>query len=511
MRRPGHRHQLKQQLGVGVKGMFGRLTAVAIVVVICMVMLFSAPMTSNDNSPSDIDVKALWETAASDGWRPSSAPRSDWPPPPVETTGYLRVRCNGGLNQQRSAICNAVLAARIMNATLVLPELDANSFWHDDSGFRGIYDVEHFISTLRFDVKVVESIPEIHKKGKTKKIKAFQLRPPRDAPISWYTTVAMEKMKEHGAIYLTPFSHRLAEEIDNAEFQRLRCRVNYHALRFKPHIVELSTAIVNRLRTQGHFMSIHLRFEMDMLAFAGCLDIFTPEEQKILTKYRKENFAEKRLVYSERRAIGKCPLTPEEVGLILRAIGFDNSTRIYLAAGDLFGGERFMKPFRSLFPHLENHSTVDTSGELAKNNRGLLGSAVDYMVCLLSDVFMPTYDGPSNFANNLLGHRLYYGFRTTIRPDRKGLAPIFIDREKGHTKGFEEAVRRVMLKTNFGGPHKRISPESFYTNSWPECFCQKSALDPAHKCPRDDVLNILESRLEGEGINSSNETSLADR
>ncbi|XVE81316.1 hypothetical protein DITRI_Ditri15bG0054100 [Diplodiscus trichospermus] len=37
-------------------------------------------------------------------------------------------------------------------------------------------------------------------------------------------------MKEIGAIYLTPFSHRLAEEIDNPEYQRLRCRVNYHAL-----------------------------------------------------------------------------------------------------------------------------------------------------------------------------------------------------------------------------------------------------------------------------------------
>jgi hypothetical protein len=44
-----------------------------------------------------------------------------------------------------------------------------------------------------------------------------------------------------------------------------------------------------------------------------CVDIFTPEEQKILLKYRKENFAEKTLISSERRMIGKCPLTPEEV------------------------------------------------------------------------------------------------------------------------------------------------------------------------------------------------------
>ena len=97
----------------------------------------------------------------------------------------------------------------------------------------------------------------------------IQIRPPRDAPISWYTGEALAKMKQHGAIYLTPFSHRLAEEIDNPEYQRLRCRVNYHALSFKPHIMKLSQSIVDKLRAQGHFMSIHLRFEMDMLAFAG--------------------------------------------------------------------------------------------------------------------------------------------------------------------------------------------------------------------------------------------------
>ncbi|XVE84735.1 hypothetical protein DITRI_Ditri17bG0036800 [Diplodiscus trichospermus] len=520
MRRSGlHRQHGKQGVG-GTKGIYAKLTiAVAVLLICTLSLLFSATIGGNRGStePSEINTEELWESAKSGGWRPSSAPRSNWPPPPKETNGYLRVRCNGGLNQQRSAICNAVLAARIMNATLVLPELDANSFWHDDSGFQGIYDVEHFIQTLKYDVRIVESMPEIRKNGKTKKIKAYQIRPPRDAPISWYTTAALKKMQEHGAIYLTPFSHRLAEEIDNPEYQRLRCRVNYHALRFKPNIMKLSESIVDKLRAQGHFMSIHLRFEMDMLAFAGCFDIFNTEEQSILKKYRKENFAEKRLVYKERRAIGKCPLTPEEVGLVLHAMGFDNSTGIYLAAGELFGGERFMKPFWALFPRLENHSSVDSSEELATNNQGLLGSAVDYMVCLLSDIFMPTYDGPSNFANNLLGHRLYYGFRTTIRPDRKGLAPIFIDRENGRTAGFEQAVRRVMLKTNFGGPHKRVPPESFYTNSWPECFCQMSPKNPADKCPPDNILEILDSRLENEmasdaeALAETNSTSRAER
>uniref|UniRef100_A0A1D1XVD9 O-fucosyltransferase family protein n=1 Tax=Anthurium amnicola TaxID=1678845 RepID=A0A1D1XVD9_9ARAE len=324
------------------------------------------------------------------------------------------------------------------------------------------------------------------------------MRPPRDAPPSWYKTEALEKMKEHGVIYLTPFSHRLAEEIDDPEFQRLRCRVNYHALRFKPHIMKLSHAIVRKLRAQGHFMSIHLRFEMDMLAFAGCLKIFTPEEQQILKKYRQENFAEKELEYDTRRAMGKCPLTPKEVGLILRSMGFDNSTRIYLAAGELFGGDRFMKPLRTLFPRLENHSSVGPVEKLEENTQGLVGSAVDYMVCLLSDIFMPTYDGPSNFANNILGHRLYYGFRTIILPDRKALAPVFIDRENGLTAGFEERVRRVMFNTKFGGPHKRIRPESFYTNSWPECFCQMSARDPADQCPPENVLEVLDGRLQRE-------------
>eukprot|EP00268_Persea_americana_P057781 TRINITY_DN6940_c1_g1_i5.p1 TRINITY_DN6940_c1_g1~~TRINITY_DN6940_c1_g1_i5.p1 ORF type:complete len:200 (+),score=20.31 TRINITY_DN6940_c1_g1_i5:115-714(+) len=133
-RRGGHR-SLKQLSG-GLRALAGQLSvAIAFLLILTIYVFYSSIGRNLTLSQSKIKVDDLWGTAPSGGWKPLSDPRSDWLPPPIESNGYLRVRCNGGLNQQRSAICNAVLAARIMNATLVLPELDTNSFWHDDRWF----------------------------------------------------------------------------------------------------------------------------------------------------------------------------------------------------------------------------------------------------------------------------------------------------------------------------------------------------------------------------------------
>ncbi|KAA8546709.1 hypothetical protein F0562_003154 [Nyssa sinensis] len=44
----------------------------------------------------------------------------------AKSQGYIQVFLDGGLNQQRIRICDAVVVAKILNATLVFPHLEAD-------------------------------------------------------------------------------------------------------------------------------------------------------------------------------------------------------------------------------------------------------------------------------------------------------------------------------------------------------------------------------------------------
>lgn len=61
-------------------------------------------------------------------------------------------------------------------------------------------------------------------------------------------------------VQLTKFDYRLASNLDD-ELQKLRCRVNYHALRFTKPIRELGQKLVMRMRKMANrFIAVHLRF-----------------------------------------------------------------------------------------------------------------------------------------------------------------------------------------------------------------------------------------------------------
>mgnify|MGYP002775267670 FL=1 len=61
-------------------------------------------------------------------------------------------------------------------------------------------------------------------------------------------------------IRLTKFDYRLANRLEE-DLQKLRCKVNYHALQFTKDIQAMGNMVVERLRHQSnHYIAIHLRY-----------------------------------------------------------------------------------------------------------------------------------------------------------------------------------------------------------------------------------------------------------
>ncbi|KAG9132024.1 hypothetical protein Leryth_017800 [Lithospermum erythrorhizon] len=104
--------------------------------------------------------------------------------PERSSNGYLLISASGGLNQQRTGITDAVVVARILNATLVVPELDHHSFWKDDSEFSDIFDVHWFFSYLSKDVKIVKRVPEKVMRSMDKP--PYTMRVPRKSEPDYY-------------------------------------------------------------------------------------------------------------------------------------------------------------------------------------------------------------------------------------------------------------------------------------------------------------------------------------
>lgn len=60
----------------------------------------------------------------------------------------------------------------------------------------------------------------------------------------------------------------------------------------------------------------------------------------------------KKINSTEQRAGGFCPLTPKEVGIFLKALGYPPSTLIYIAAGEIYGGNTHLLELTSHFPNV---------------------------------------------------------------------------------------------------------------------------------------------------------------
>lgn len=440
-------------------------------------------MEAENNGSSSNALMHAWNPRLRQVWKPCL--NHSFSEAGEKSNGFLIIEANGGLNQQRLSISDAVAVAGLLNATLVIPIFHLNSVWRDSSKFGDIFDEEFFIYALRNHVNVIKELPEDTLQRFNYNISSIvNLRVKAWSSPAYYLQKVLPKLVEMGAVRIAPFSNRLAHAVPT-NIQGIRCLANFEALRFSEPIRILAAKMVDRMvrnssKSGGKYVSVHLRFEEDMVAFSCCEYDGGDEEKREMDIARERSWRGKfrrrgRIIRPGAiRMDGKCPLTPLEVGMMLRGMGFDNTTSLYVAAGKIYKAEKYMAPLKKIFPRLETKDTLASPEELAPfQGHSSRLAALDYTVCLHSEVFVTTQGG--NFPHFLMGHRryLYGGHSKTINPDKRKLALLF-DSPDIRWETFKRQLQEMLHHSDVKASELRKPSGSLYMHPMPDCMCKQA-------------------------------------
>ncbi|XP_057453936.1 O-fucosyltransferase 9 isoform X2 [Lotus japonicus] len=441
------------------------------------------PLMQADAANATQNLMKAWNVKEGGEWKPcanKSVPERELP----KSNGFFIIEANGGLNQQRLAISDAVAVAGLLNATLLIPIFHFNSVWRDSSKFGDIFDENFFIQTLGNRVHVVRELPDdVLQQFDNNISNIVNLRVKAWSSPAHYLKKVLPQLLEMRAVRIAPFSNRLAESVPS-KIQELRCFANFGALIFSEPIRTLAERMVERMvkhssQSGGKYVSVHLRFEEDMVAFSCCEYDGGVEEKHEMDIARERSWRGKfrrrhRIIKpGANRVDGKCPLTPLEVGMMLRGMGFDNTTSVYVAAGKIYKEQKYMAPLKQMFPLLQTKNTLATPEELAQfMGHSSRLAALDYTVCLYSEVFVTTQGG--NFPHFLMGHRryMYGGHAKTVKPDKRKLAQLF-DNPNLRWDLFKQQMRDMLRRSDQKGTELKKAGDSLYTFPMPDCMCKQ--------------------------------------
>ncbi|CAI0433075.1 unnamed protein product [Linum tenue] len=333
--------------------------------------------------------KKLWgPVKALESLQPYANPRTIYPVPSEKSNGYIYAKVYGGFSNIRSSICDLVTISRLLNATLVIPEIQdslrSKGISSKFKSFSYLYDEDQFIASLKNDVRIVKTLPE-NLKAARKRNEFPVFKPKSSATPSFYIKEILPKLKKSKVVGLILADGGCMQSVlppSMGEFQRLRCRVAFHALQFRQELQVLGRRIVDRLQGLDQpYIAYHPGLMRDTLAHHGCAELFQAScSSKLpchldvhteLIQYRRAQLIKRGVVTDKlsvdshiRRDNGSCPLMPEEVGLLLRAMGYRANTIIYMAGSETFGGQRLLIPLRAMFANLVDYTSFCSKQEL---------------------------------------------------------------------------------------------------------------------------------------------------
>ncbi|KAM1077941.1 hypothetical protein ACFX15_024566 [Malus domestica] len=437
-------------VAISVKPVF--IVGVLTLSLVLAVLLLSSPTSPFYRTPlflnSPMSKLDIWSVGRMVEWRPCKWwLQGHLTALPSKSNGFIRVDCYGGLNQMRRDLCDGVGIARLLNATLVLPKFEVAAYWNESSGFADVFDVDYFIQQLNGFIKVVKELPSEIAWKEPVHVDCSKRKGQFD-----YIESVLPALIEHHYISITPAMSQRRDRYPQYAKVSL-CQACYSALRLTKSLEKKASELLEAIPKP--FLSLHLRFEPDMVAYSQCeypyLSPSSIEAIEAARGDRKPWTGELAQIWRKR---GKCPLTPNETAFILQALSIPTNTNIYLAAGD---GLMEIEGLTSVYTNVVTKSSL-LSGEDFKSMHGNTKAALDYYVSINSDSYIATYFG--NMDKMVAAMRAFKGMYKTLFLSRRAFAEFTSQGLSG--KELMEALWKAHRDDFVMGKGSAL----------PDCFCE---------------------------------------
>nr|GMC55758.1 protein MANNAN SYNTHESIS-RELATED 1-like isoform X1 [Ipomoea batatas] len=314
-----------------------------------------------------------------------------WSKPVLEeedqSQGYLTFSLTNGPEYHISQIADAVVVARYLRATLVLPDVRGSNPG-DKRNFGDIYNVENFVKSLDGVIKVATSPPP-RLSAKNLAVVKVPSRVSEEDIADTIEPVFREKGNLRLATYFPSVNMKKSSEKKNID--SIACLGMFGTLELQPEVSEVVDLMVERLRTlsrksSGQFIAVDLR--VDLLGKKSCQGNGSPRS--------------------------KSCYSPQEIAQFLRKLGFNSGTTIYLTQTRW---DSSLDSLKELFPKTytkESIMPIDKKAKFLDADASELEKAIDFYICSESDVFVPAISGL--FYANVAGKRIASGKTQILVP-----------------------------------------------------------------------------------------------
>lgn len=305
-----------------------------------------------------------------------------------EMPGYVIFSLTNGPEYHVSQIADAVVVARYLRATLVIPDI-RGSKPGDKRSFEDVYDVENFIASLKGVVKVVKSQPS-NVSARNMAVVKVPNRVTEEHIAENIEPIFRTKGNVRISTYFPSVNMKKTKEKTNAD--SIACLAMFGTLEPQSVIREMVDSMIDRLKTvsrksNGQFVAVDLR--VDILEKKGC---------------HKDNGSPG----------SKSCYGPQEIAVFLRKIGFNKDTTVYVTQTRWDSSLDALKDFFPKTYTKEAIMPMDKKDEFLNSETSEFEKVIDFYISSESDVFVPAISGL--FYANVAGRRIASGRNQILVP-----------------------------------------------------------------------------------------------